>query len=145
MPRTAVFSKDSLDHNGEEYRMPDRQRQWQGYGKKNQKDPASTKTVSSGYITCTPMRTTSEAIQFQERQTGCEVYAPDKERCFTRHSIFEQAFLYGGNPPDDLKHNFFLLRKARSYRLMPDGLPKGMKLIPAFGIFLEYGRFPHGR
>ena len=46
--------------------------------------------------------------QYLQKQTGCKVYAPGIERDFTEHPILEPAFLYGANPPGDLRHKFLM-------------------------------------
>ena len=41
---------------------------------------------------------------YLQAQTGCPIYAPGIDRCFTEYPILEPAFLYGGCPPQGLRH-----------------------------------------
>lgn len=44
--------------------------------------------------------------KYLQTQTGCRIYVPGIDCEFTKHPILETAFLYGGFPPKDLRHNF---------------------------------------
>ena len=44
--------------------------------------------------------------RYLQFQTGCSLYASGIECAFTRELLLEPAFLYGGNPPRDLRHKF---------------------------------------
>ena len=51
--------------------------------------------------------------KYLQSQTGCKIYAPGIEKDFTRHTILEPAFLYGGNPPKELMHKFLLAQLCK--------------------------------
>lgn len=70
-------------------------------------------------------------------QTGCAVYAPGIECCFTRHPVLEPAFLYGGYPPKDLRHKFLLAQACECEPLVPEALPEGMEMVPLPGHFFD--------
>ncbi len=58
-------------------------------------------------------------------QYGCKIYAHEIECDFTRHTILEPAFLYGANPPVELRHKFLLAEKSDADFLTLDDLPEG--------------------
>ncbi|MCI6184536.1 MAG: MBL fold metallo-hydrolase [Clostridiales bacterium] len=65
--------------------------------------------------------------KYLQAQTGCAIYAPGIECDFTRHTLLEPSFLYGGYPPKALRHKF----------LMAQTLPEGFELIPLPGHFFD--------
>ena len=67
--------------------------------------------------------------KYLQAQTGCTVYAPGIECSFTRHTLLEPSFLYGGNPPKALRHKFLMAQSADARELTPDVLPEGFELI----------------
>ena len=67
--------------------------------------------------------------KYLQAQTGCTVYAPGIECDFTRHTLLEPSFLYGGNPPKALRHKFLMAQSADARELTPDVLPEGFELI----------------
>ena len=71
--------------------------------------------------------------QLLQKQTGCRVYAPGIERDFTEHPLLEPAFLYGGNPPRELRHKFLMAQGCAVLPLTPEVLPQGWELIPLPG------------
>ena len=75
--------------------------------------------------------------KYLQGQTGCRIYAPGIECAFTRHPVLEPAFLYGGFPPQELRHKFLLAQESDAEPLTPDKLPAGMKLLPLPGHFFE--------
>ena len=70
---------------------------------------------------------------YLQAQTGCSIYAPGIERCFTRHPVLEPAFLYGGCPPKELRHKFLMAQPSDAQPLTEDVLPPGMRAIPLPG------------
>ena len=75
--------------------------------------------------------------QYLQRQTGCRIYAPGIECCFTRHPVLEPAFLYGGFPPKDLRHKFLMAQESDARPLTPEVLPQGFGLLPLPGHFFD--------
>ena len=67
--------------------------------------------------------------KYLQAQTGCTVYAPGIECDFTRHTLLEPSFLYGGNPPKALRHKFLMAQSADARELTPDVLPESFELI----------------
>lgn len=79
--------------------------------------------------------------QYLQRQTGCRIYAPGIECCFTRHPVLEPAFLYGGFPPKDLRHKFLMAQESDALPLTLEVLPQGFRLIPLPGHFFDMAGF----
>lgn len=79
--------------------------------------------------------------QYLQRQTGCRIYAPGIECCFTRHPVLEPAFLYGGFPPKDLRHKFLMAQESDARPLTPEVLPQGFGLLPLPGHFFDMAGF----
>lgn len=75
--------------------------------------------------------------KYLQTQTNCPVYAPGAECAFTRHTLLEPAFLYGGYPPRDLRHKFLLPQESRADYLTPEVLPPGLSLVPLPGHFFD--------
>ena len=71
--------------------------------------------------------------QYLQKQTGCRVYAPGIERDLTEHPILEPAFLFGGDPPKELRHKFLMAQGCDALPLTPETLPAGWTLIPLPG------------
>lgn len=79
--------------------------------------------------------------QYLQRQTGCRIYAPGIEQDFTRHPLLEPAFLYGANPPKELRHKFLLAQESPAESLSPDVLPPELEMIPLPGHFFDMTGF----
>jgi len=71
--------------------------------------------------------------RYLQEQTGCAVYAPGIECDFTCHPILEPTALYGGNPPQELRHKFLMAQPSLAQPLTPEVLPEGAELIPLPG------------
>ncbi len=70
---------------------------------------------------------------YLQAQTGCRIYAPGVEHCFTQHTILEPATLYGGFPPKALRHKFLMAQPSDALPLTDDALPEGVQAIPLPG------------
>ncbi len=75
--------------------------------------------------------------KYLQSQTGCKIYAPAIECDFTRHTILEPAFLYGGYPPKDLRHKFLLAQESDAEYLTDSVLPQGFEIIDLPGHFFN--------
>lgn len=75
--------------------------------------------------------------KYLQGQTGCPVYAPGIECSFTQFPLLEPSFLYGGFPPDDLRHKFLMAQDSDARELTQDVLPKGWQIIPLPGHFFD--------
>ncbi|MGN0659693.1 MAG: MBL fold metallo-hydrolase [Emergencia sp.] len=71
--------------------------------------------------------------RYLQNQTGCSVFAPGIECSFTRHTVLEPAFLYGGYPCRDLRHKFLMAQECDVQPLTEDRLPEGFEMIPLPG------------
>ncbi len=75
--------------------------------------------------------------RYLQSQTGCKIYAPSIECDFTRHTVLEPAFLYGGCPPKELKHKFLLAQESDAEYLTESMLPQGFEIINLPGHFFD--------
>ena len=75
--------------------------------------------------------------RYLQGQTGCKIYAPGMECDFTRHPVLEPSFLYGGFPPEELKHKFLMAQESDAEYLTESCLPKGFQIIPLPGHFFD--------
>ncbi len=75
--------------------------------------------------------------RYLKEQTGCDVYANGIERDFTTHPILEPAFLFGGYPPEELRHKFLLAQESDAKPLTAKDLPNGMEILPLPGHFFD--------
>ena len=82
--------------------------------------------------------------QYLQKQTGCKIYAPGIERDFTEHPVLEPSFLFGANPPKDLRHKFLMAQGSEVLPLTPECLPDGWELIPLPGHSFDMVGFRTG-
>lgn len=75
--------------------------------------------------------------KYLQSKTGCSVYAPEIECCFTRRPILEPAFLYGGYPPKELRHKFLMAQPSDAQLLTAKALPSGFEIIELPGHFFD--------
>ena len=75
--------------------------------------------------------------KYLQAQTGCRIFAPGIEQDFTRHPLLEPSFLYGGNPPKELRHKFLMAQESPAEPLTPDVLPPELETIPLPGHFFD--------
>ena len=75
--------------------------------------------------------------KYLQAQTNCKVYAPGIECAFTNHPILEPSFLYGGYPPQELRHKFLLAQESAAEPLTPAALPEGFSALPLPGHFFD--------
>lgn len=75
--------------------------------------------------------------KYLQGQTGCDIYVPGIDCEFTKHPILESAFLYGGFPPNDLRHKFLLAPESDAEYLTQETLPNGFEIIPLPGHFFD--------
>ena len=79
--------------------------------------------------------------RYLQSQTGCSIYAPGIECCFTRHPVLEPSYLYGGNPPKELRHKFMMAQESGALLLTQEVLPPGMEIIPLPGHSFDMAGF----
>ena len=70
---------------------------------------------------------------YLQKQTGCKIYAKGIERDFTEHPVLEPSFLYGGNPPDELRHKFLMAQPSEALPLCEDALPHNLQMLSLDG------------
>ncbi|MCK9169515.1 MAG: MBL fold metallo-hydrolase [Treponema sp.] len=75
--------------------------------------------------------------KYLQGQTGCRIYAPGIECDFTRHPLLEPSFLYGGFPPEDLRHKFLMAQESGAEYLSESVLPAGFEIINLPGHFFD--------
>ena len=71
--------------------------------------------------------------QYLQKQTHCKAYAPGIEQGLSRHPILEPAFLYGANPPAELRHKFLMAQPSDVLPLTPKDLPDALTMFPLPG------------
>ena len=67
--------------------------------------------------------------KYLQGQTGCKIYAHGIELDFTKHTVLEPSFLYGGFPPKDLRHKFLMAQESDVEEMKYDCLPQGFQMI----------------
>ena len=67
--------------------------------------------------------------KYLQDQTGCRIFAPGIECDFTNHPVLEPAALYGGFPPEGLRHKFLMAQPSHAEPLTADALPAGMEIL----------------
>ena len=70
---------------------------------------------------------------YLQKQTGCRIYAPGIECCFTRYPQLEPSLLFGGYPMKDLRHKFLMAQESDVQSLTEASLPEGFALLPLPG------------
>ena len=78
---------------------------------------------------------------YLQKQTGCRIFAPGIECCFTRYPVLEPSFLYGGYPPQSLRYKFLMAQESSAEYLSDDVLPEGMEIISLPGHFFDMAGF----
>lgn len=82
--------------------------------------------------------------QYLQSQTGCNIYAPGIESCFTAYPILEPTVLYGGYAMQEL-HNKFLMAKESDVSILDDSnVPRGMEILPLPGHSYDMVGFKTG-
>ena len=79
--------------------------------------------------------------KYLQNNTGCKIYSPGIECAFTRHTLLEPAFLYGGCPVDELRHKFLMAQESESEYLTHDNLPEGFEIINLPGHCFDMAGF----
>ncbi|MEG1684314.1 MAG: MBL fold metallo-hydrolase, partial [Oscillospiraceae bacterium] len=74
---------------------------------------------------------------YLQRQTGCKIFAPGIEAAFTRAPILEPSFLYGGYPPQALRHKFLMAQPSDALDFSHPDFPKVLEPIPLPGHFFD--------
>ena len=67
--------------------------------------------------------------KYLQNNIGCKIYAPGIECDFTRHTLLESAFLFGGCPVNELRHKFLMAQESGAEYLTPDNIPEGFEII----------------
>jgi glyoxylase-like metal-dependent hydrolase (beta-lactamase superfamily II) len=70
-------------------------------------------------------------------QTGCRIFAGGIEGDFTRHPILEPSFLYGGYPPQALRHKFLMAQESDALEFSHPDFPRALEIIPLPGHFFD--------
>ncbi|MBI9109285.1 MAG: MBL fold metallo-hydrolase [Spirochaetales bacterium] len=81
------------------------------------------------------------ANAYLQNSTGCEIWAPEVEACFTENPLLEPSFLWGAYPFKELRSKFFEAKACRVNRLInADTQLQGLQFIPLPGHFFnQYG------
>ncbi len=71
--------------------------------------------------------------RYLQGQTGCKIYCGGIEGYFTRRTVLEPAFLYGGYPSRDLRHKFLMAQESEVSGFSDAGFPSEIKVMPLPG------------
>ncbi len=71
--------------------------------------------------------------RYLQTQTGCKIYAAGAEKGLTEFPVLEPSLLYGGNPPKELRHKFFMAEPSKVEELTDEALPNGMQSFALAG------------
>ena len=71
--------------------------------------------------------------RYLQAQTGCRIWTPGIEQAFTRFPVLEPSYLYGGNPPKDLRHKFLMAQESSAELLTEEVVPEGYCMLPLPG------------
>ena len=75
--------------------------------------------------------------KYLQTQTGCDIFAPGIERDFAVHPVLEPSFLYGGFPPQSLRHKFLMAQESEADELTPESMPENLSMLPLPGHFFD--------
>ena len=75
--------------------------------------------------------------KYLQTQTGCDIFAPGIERDFTVHPVLEPSFLYGGFPPQSLRHKFLMAQESEADELTQESMPENLSILPLPGHFFD--------
>ena len=75
--------------------------------------------------------------QYLQKQYSCPVYSGGIEACFTRHTILEPAFLFGGYPMKELRHKFLLAQECEVTDFSDPAFPREVKILPLPGHYFD--------
>jgi glyoxylase-like metal-dependent hydrolase (beta-lactamase superfamily II) len=80
---------------------------------------------------------------FLQEKTGCRIFARGIEASFTRFPILEPSYLYGANPPEELRHKFILASPSRPEEFQ---LPEGIEpfYLPGHSFDMTGYKMPDG-
>lgn len=66
---------------------------------------------------------------YLQGKTGCRIFAKGVEHAFACTPVMEPSFLFGANPPQDLRHKFMLAKESVTEPLTEDVLPACMTAV----------------
>lgn len=75
--------------------------------------------------------------KYLQGQTGCKVYSGGIETAFTKYTVLEPSFLYGGYPCKDLRHKFLMAQESDVADFSDESFPKEVEVIPLPGHFFD--------
>jgi glyoxylase-like metal-dependent hydrolase (beta-lactamase superfamily II) len=67
--------------------------------------------------------------RYLQEQTGCKVFAGGIEAAFTSNPVLEPAYLYGGYPPQELRHKFLMAQESRVSEFSDPDFPREVEII----------------
>ncbi len=71
--------------------------------------------------------------RYLSEQTGCKVYAPEKECPFIENTLLEPSFLFGAYPMKALRGKFLMAKETEAEPLSEGVLPEGFEIINLAG------------
>lgn len=71
--------------------------------------------------------------KYLQDNTGCRIYAPPIDCCFTNHPVLEPSLLFSATPPAPLRHKFFMAGESKAELLTATALPAGFSVVDLGG------------
>ncbi len=78
---------------------------------------------------------------YLQEQTGCGIFAGGVENAFTRYPLLEPSFLYGGCPPEELRHKFLMAQESDALEFSHPDFPGEIQALPLPGHSLHMTGF----
>lgn len=78
---------------------------------------------------------------YLQQQYGCKVFSSGIESAFTRDTILEPAFLYGGYPFSELRHKFLMAAPSEVTDFSDESFPAQIEVIKLPGHFFDMAGF----
>ena len=79
--------------------------------------------------------------RYLQGQYGCKIFSGGIEAAFTRHTVLEPAFLYGGFPFRELRHKFLMAAESETVEFSDLDFPGEVEVIPLPGHFFDMAGF----
>lgn len=79
--------------------------------------------------------------RYLQEQTGCKIFAGGVENAFTRYPLLEPSFLYGGCPPEELRHKFLMAQESDALEFSDPAFPEEIEVLPLPGHSLHMAGF----
>jgi glyoxylase-like metal-dependent hydrolase (beta-lactamase superfamily II) len=76
--------------------------------------------------------------RYLQQTYGCPVFSSGIEAALSRYPVLEPAFLYGGFPPEELRHKFFLAEASDAKETADPAFPAELRVVDLPGHFFGH-------